>query len=377
VSEVKTAHVLVDPRTGSPRDVCLDALRGFAILLVVLGHALLRGLDVLPVGAPGAVDITGIGTVAMGPATSTALTVIYSFHMPLLAFVSGFALSHSSVGYGAAFVRRRAAGLLVPYFAWLAVSWPIVGERTVGGLVAYVGRAAINPQSPGALWFLYALFVCTVLLAAMLSLRAGSFALAGSALVVGIAGVLPLGAYEHVFGLSDVAWLYPFLIAGFITARNRAAVDGVRWAGPLALLVWLASLPFVAPVLLPGPRWWYAGARTLLAALPTPLVDVLLKATWAGVRLIGALAGVYAAYYAFRHLHGAVATAQAWLGRRTLGVYAVHIPLLMLLAPVLAGLHVGLRALVLFAGALTVSLAITLLLERTRLTRRVLLGMRR
>lgn len=357
------------------RDLGLDAARAIGILLVVLGHALIRSLDVVAPGSSGAVLLSGIGAVRMTPAADVALTIIYSFHMPLLAYVSGHAFSRSSVGYGARFIGRRASGLLVPFLAWLLVAWLIAGDLRLTALVSFVGHAILDPQSPGALWFLYALFGSAVVLALGMRLGGSDRMLVASALLVGVAGVLPLGAYSNIFGLSDVAWLYPFVVAGVLAARHRPALEGAGWLAPLSVAVWAASLPLVWPVLVPGPRWWAADVVSAVGGLG-PLAPLVPKALWAVVRVIGALAGTYATFAIATRMRGIALGAAAWLGRRTLGVYATHGHVLLFLAPLLAGASSSVRTVGLFVVGLAAALALTLALETTSVTRRVFLGVR-
>lgn len=373
VSDVTQADAAVD--TVPERDLALDAARAAGIVLVVLGHALIRSLDVVPAGTPGGVLLSGIGTVRMTPLAGWVLTIIYSFHMPLLAFVSGHAFARSSSGYGTRFIGRRAAGLLVPYFAWLSIAWLLTGDLRPAGLLSFAWSAVIDPQSPGALWFLYALFGSAVVLALAMRMGGSDRLLLVSALIVGAAGVLPLGAYSNVLGLSDIAWLYPFVVAGVLGARHRRTLDAAGYLRPVALLVWAASLPLVWPVLVSGPRWWTAGVVAILDGLG-PIAPIVAKALWAAVRVVGALAGTYVVFTLAARVRGAALGAAAWLGRRTLGVYATHSHILLHLAPVLSGLASFTRAALLFAAALTAALLITLALEATWVTRRLLLGQR-
>lgn len=358
-----------------PRDEHADALRGLGITLVVLGHALVSALEPVAAGTSGAVLLQGVGPVRLPLAFAMALNAIYSFHIPLLAFVSGYVLTRTPTTFGRRFVTRRFAALMVPYLAWLAVNWAIAGERSLLGFARFMGVAMLDPQSAGALWFLYALFVSCAVLAFVMRLGGSDARLLASALVVGALGVLPLGRFEHVLGLSDVAWVYPFVVAGVLVGRHRASFARRLPVGFLAAtVVWLVSLPLVWQVLVPGDRWWYASAGALLQPLGASGSAVVLKAAWAIVRVLGALAGVLGAYAACCWLRGWLLHAAAWVGRRTLGVYAIHGYLLLL---PLAALQLVPRAALLFALALAGSLAATMLLERTSLTRKVLLGARR
>lgn len=83
----------------------LDAAKGIGILLVVLGH-----------------------TESLPPAVTT---YIFSFHMPLFFFLSGYLFRPGGSGFRA-FVRKKAKSLLVPYFAFAFLSyafWLAAGRK--------------------------------------------------------------------------------------------------------------------------------------------------------------------------------------------------------------------------------------------------------
>lgn len=116
------------------RDGFLDALKGFAIFTMVIGHAITWLYDPKEVTPPYQSHIW--------------FNVIYSFHMYLLFFVSGF-LFPKGDGLKAkgAFVvvKKRIISLLIP---WIA-----------GGLAYYYFRGS----DITVLWFLMALFSFTII----------------------------------------------------------------------------------------------------------------------------------------------------------------------------------------------------------------------
>ena len=74
----------------------IDALKGFGILLVVFAHYML----------PQALD-----------------TYIFSFHMPLFFFVSGFLFNFAKYsGSAANFIKGRCRSLIIPYFAFAVIT---------------------------------------------------------------------------------------------------------------------------------------------------------------------------------------------------------------------------------------------------------------
>lgn len=75
----------------------LDNLKGFAILLVVLGHC--------------------VQSTVTGYDDNPIFKVIYSFHMPLFFMISGYVSYKYSFSWRQS-VSKRAYQLLVPYCIW-------------------------------------------------------------------------------------------------------------------------------------------------------------------------------------------------------------------------------------------------------------------
>ena len=131
--------------TKESRLTALDSLRGFGILLVVLGHT---------------------------SQTSGLVSWIFSFHMPLFFIISGM-LFHERQFLDS--FKRRAIRLLVPYVFFGTVTlayWALI-ERRLRGDEGSVPNALANivlaragsdnyPQN-AALWFLPCLFVTEML----------------------------------------------------------------------------------------------------------------------------------------------------------------------------------------------------------------------
>lgn len=84
----------------------IDMIKGIAILLVVMGHVIAQGFDQWHL-------------ILERPALSYLWTMIYSFHMPLFIFVSGFLsgrMSNRGLGDVAKYLWSKFLLLVVPYF---------------------------------------------------------------------------------------------------------------------------------------------------------------------------------------------------------------------------------------------------------------------
>lgn len=150
----------------------IDICRGIGILLVVLGHALKQ---------------TGETNTAFEVLNS----VIYSFHMPLFFFLSGFVavklLNLKGSAEKIAYIRGRAFRLLIPYFFVGLCYMPLKFVLSRYAVKAYDFSAAWqillgeNPNT--ALWFLYVLFWISCICALLLTRKNLRFFLAASFLL--------------------------------------------------------------------------------------------------------------------------------------------------------------------------------------------------
>lgn len=116
---------------SSNRLLWLDNLRGFSILLVVLGHSLQY------IGE----DFNN----------NHLANFIYSFHMPLFMFISGYSSNLRNKGIVET-IKKRCKQLLIPYFFWSVV----VVFFLPGGLFFVMFEAP-------AYWFLLLLFIIIII----------------------------------------------------------------------------------------------------------------------------------------------------------------------------------------------------------------------
>ena len=347
------------------RDEKIDALKCVAIVFVIIGHAIVF-TSLFPVAGPGRV-LVGTVWVQTSSLNSLLLNVAYSFHMPLFAFLSAYVL-FGREGSPGSLVRKRALGLLLPYAVWVGISWVLYGPRTLAGTIDYFKVRALYPQSPNAAWFLYALFGCFLLFAIVRALKGRDRMLIASAVLMMGVLVLPWVS-SNPLGITDIAWLYPFFVMGYLSSEHAEELRAHRMVLMVSgVVVWAALLPFIWPVLVPELNWWYPELREFLHSMHLPGAVVVLYA----VRYTCAAAAITALYSLYDYVRGRALTWQAWVGRRTLGMYVIQPYILMLVSRTISQNWVVL-AVAAFGG----SLALTWLLEQNRYTRLVLLGQRR
>jgi fucose 4-O-acetylase-like acetyltransferase len=241
------------PRT---RLLEVDAARGLAILLVVVGHVVARDM---PEGNAWYADLNDM---------------IYLFHMPLFMVLTGitFALSLPKFAAWAELARfsfQRVERLFVPYvfFGLLIIAGKMAAARVVyvdnpPGSDALIWLI-LRPNSSGVafLWFFYVLSTYLLLIPALFQLigrRPMLLVLLGIALNL-------LGRWPQYFLLDRAVEYLPFFAAGMVLWIHRAA-----WARVQARLLWATTLLFgallVMSIWLVVPKW-LAGAASILPVL--------------------------------------------------------------------------------------------------------------
>lgn len=339
---------------GKMRYAQLDAFKAVAIVLVVIGHVNRS------VGVHQPLD-----------------DIIYSFHVPFFFFLSGMTAAIQA-SRGRLSLTSSARGLLLPYFAWILIV--NAGPRLVPATV----MSALNPRA-GLLWYLYTLFEMYALLW-LLSLLPGSlrvWLVAVCVLLVVLphpGGIEPFtyaqdqplfqmgpsgaNASAGLLGWRNFLWCFPFFGLGFVAMETGAlrSVLSARWA-------WLAALgAYVALMLVSWPPTAVQAIspQSLLGSATTS------ASVYVWYRYLLAAAGIALSLSLLLHLSGRPLRWLAWVGQRTLGIYALHF-LLIAWFPRLLQPY---RPWFIVAFAIGGSLIITLAIERNPVGSTVLLGKR-
>lgn len=281
-----------------------DVAKGACIVLVVLHHATTKQYDVLvPAHLTAVADAWNSLTHALKPV-----------RMPLFFVLSGF-FAASAVHRPWPAVTRRIASSAYLYVVWLVLlaaftTWerelPMNRVQDLDELVLDLVFASTG------LWFLYALAVYFVLVRLTARLPAGAV-LAGATALASVASLLPIDEANRVSVLLHLVY--------FVFGARFP--DLVRWGatwtrtGVLPLL----TVAFVV-----------ASALLAYAGLPSSLEVVLLS-------VVGLPWGLLLAVRVARAPR--TAAALSWVGRRTLPVYVLHIPVLGVVHHLGLGPHLG------------------------------------
>lgn len=197
-----------------PRLPYIDALKLFAILLVVLGHSVQLSVA----------DYEH----------SVAFRLIYSFHMAFFMFLSGFVSYRELVPW--ATIKRRAVQLLVPFVSW-AVLLSIYHRQPLG--------VWHTVQHPGqGLWFLWVLF-WIILILKVADVVARRLRVPHEVVACAVAGLLAgamVVAKVKLFGLHFVGFYFLFYCLGYFGRKHLALVRRFSGVGVMvvAVVAWLA-----------------------------------------------------------------------------------------------------------------------------------------
>lgn len=209
----------------------IGAARGLAIILVVYGHIIQRTMM-----ANGADFFS-----------NPAFKAVYTFHMPLFVFISGYLVFFSLSRRSEREVfKSRCKSLLVPF-----LSWGVLGIVTGYIVNVWDGKSAginlpwdladqlfIHP----AVWFLFTLFVlsCLLLGAVKLEKRLGAWVFAVIYLLL---LAIP---YNDYCSLYYIKWFYVFYAAGYLVNKHGIkitdrALNLAVFAAALLLFIILVS----------------------------------------------------------------------------------------------------------------------------------------
>lgn len=179
------------------REKEIDNIRGFAILTVVLGHSLQACLG-------------------SGFDQNILFRYIYSFHMPLFIFISGYVNWQTfDGGLHKYFVRMRS--LLIPYFIWCLIMY-IYNSIFSAGFTESLGNVLWHVEY---YWFLWVLFICItgLYIAFRFSSRYEEIWL--------LAGWLFLYMQPYrVLGIDLAIWQLPFFIIGYMFHKYKSSLNG-------------------------------------------------------------------------------------------------------------------------------------------------------
>jgi fucose 4-O-acetylase-like acetyltransferase len=289
--------------TGAVRDKRIDALKGLAIVCVVLYHV-----------AGEYFHYTGASGVVYEPWSVVLRALLFSFMLPLFAFMSGYVLGRPGAFRPKEYFAKRSLGLLVPYFVWETIYGPGHDKHpemlsSLSAFVGYYGHLLIDPHYEGRIWYLYVLWIALMVL--------GLVRLVGDRtllLVVSVPVVYVLGSFGQ---FNWLRWVYAFVVAGVLWRRYEAQI--LPRIGALGAACAVAFVP--AWLLFEPELGTHAGLTAAVGSVVGSAVVVSVLSIAAMVT--GALAVVALVALSYR-LPPHVEAVLAGLGVCSLGIYVSH-----------------------------------------------------
>ena len=182
------------------RNYTIDAIKAFAIICVVLGHCIQYGSGE---------DFLTSEAFYQNP----VFKIIYSFHMPLFALISGYLFGFSSNKYDwKTLIRKKAQSLLIPIFVWALLPTILflassLQQDASGLSIGYCIKSYLS-FSLTFLWFLWAIFWCSIITIIVKKFFRDSIPVYCLGILVSF--LLP---DHHCFGFYY--YLFPFFLIGY------------------------------------------------------------------------------------------------------------------------------------------------------------------
>jgi fucose 4-O-acetylase-like acetyltransferase len=272
------------------RNKTVDALKGYAIILVVLGHAIERGIN----------DYVN----------NEVFRLIYSFHMPLFMFLSGYIIFGTVKKPEGKWLWAKVKRLLIPFLIWSFI-WLILLVHKFDVIhfsfinlwsvvKSYFLSCAVDHST--CPWFLLALFIlyCILLVIKYLEKYLGYFVYIWILLFLYIQPILN-------DWLILLRWSYAYFFVGYLMAEHREKLPMIDAKKKLIFCGSFITLFFLYPY-----RQYIVDARV---TLPAPFAfDCLI-----------ACLGIASSYALISWLRGKwICQTLSYLGLYTLDIYVLH-----------------------------------------------------
>ena len=259
--------------------------------------------------------------------------------------------------------KRRTLQLLVPYLLWSLAKWAFLRGHTPEGLI----DIALKPD--GYFWFLWALWIITIAfnvgdsISQILKLKQEIIIGAIALILVGIMVVLNFRA----FGFQFIAYYFMFYAFGYYCNKYKKLLTSNKVVMGTLFVIWI----------LMGSFWNMHELPFFLNDIPF-VPSALLQYAY---RFATAFVAIYLIFSAAPMLLNSKNKANekvAHIGQISLGIYVVHLTLIIPMSPwlvrILPNVPIVVVILISFLLASIISITIVELLNKNKYTSRYLLG---
>lgn len=276
------------------RDTYIDVVKGIAIILVVLGHAI-------------QVNTSNFDM-------NLYFRIIYSFHMPLFMFLVGYVVWLQKSGISIHTFIKRIRRLVIPFFAWYFLVYFITGIFKQESLLVSLFRLLHSPDA--GLWFLWVAFLCYILLYGLHYVASRlHIDIAFPISLVLLAFLIKLIPVE-VGGMNFLKWYFLFFVVGYLVARYKEQIK--RYFVPLSII---ATILF--PLLVS--QWMRDGNYQFIPSLGKTMSTSLINLIVTMYSIVVPLLGIVITLFLIRFIRSKkVSQALSWVGNYSLDIYVVQ-----------------------------------------------------
>lgn len=270
------------------RDASIDLLKAAAILFVILGHS--------------------IQYTSPNFDEKILFRIIYSFHMPLFMFLSGFLTYKKQLARD--FISKRFSTLVIPFMTWAVLydifyNFESLSSGNLAILLDFLLGIVKSPDN-GGLWFLWVLFALS-----SIYFIAQKFQHKYS-ILAGIGACLYLLGFVHVppyFGLNLIKWHIGFFVLG-IAFKEFNISPKIKWSYFMILAPILIFLEAI---------WSRLGSYALGFALDSKWQQVYDLVTSYFVALVAIVT-----IKRISDQYSGGFPGVEWVSKNTLGFYSIH-----------------------------------------------------
>lgn len=281
------------------RSVLLDCLKGFGILLVILGHSVQYDIG-------------------HGFEANPIVRFIHSFDMPMFMFISGYVSVHNK-DRSIEKLSEKFRSLVIPFLAWFVIYYAISRLITFGSdtdASSFAASLLTLLRMPDAgLWFLWILFLNHLVLfvSRWINPRREELYVLLILLLVNICWRLFKMDY---LGIGLLRWHLAFYLFGYAVKKHFVKIESLFNAAGIASC-------FMFPLL--ACFWMSTGVPTFyhLLEVDPRLRDVICLV----YNYLVAFTGILAMYTYFKYLLGlapAIEKPLVYFGRLTIEIYCCH-----------------------------------------------------
>lgn len=343
------------------RDVFWDVVKGFAILLVVLGHSINYGNGADYLRSESFYD-------------NYLFKVIYSFHMPIFMLVSGYLFYYSVLRKSSSMIiLSRIRMLLIPVVSFAVIYKCLVFMSVLKGemsLQSFTYDFFTTIFLGYHLWFLWSVFLNSIFVLMVYKLNFPSY----TYILIWICSLLLRTYGEFLSGMELYSFMFPYFVIGFLLHQYGST----KWYCSGRMLIISALFYAVLLFFFDRETYIYTSGQCILRDNGFHYLRIDVQRFLTG--LFGSIFFINAIWYLYIHFDKkSIFKCLSILGMNSMGIYCFHhVFLWQFIKHCTIRIHIDYFSLPLtlltFAPTLTFGLVCTFLAKKFRISNVLFLG---